>query len=145
MRTTNGSGIDYYSCNILNRIQCLEIMIFLRPPSIIKVVRRTVEGSVYIGRPTIFQNPTNTRFDKSNEKLGRDAACYFFEEYFWGEVDNNEEMIAALRRLERKAKADGELLLGCFCAPKRCHGDTIKEYLDQRLAGIDIPQRKFSL
>ena len=37
-----------------------------------------------------------------------------------------------LRRLYKIAKR-GELVLGCYCAPKRCHGETIKGFLEKHL------------
>jgi hypothetical protein len=40
-------------------------------------------------------------------------------------VARNPEVIAELSRLKAIAKK-GDLLLGCFCAPRACHADIIK-------------------
>lgn len=75
---------------------------------------------VYIGRsgrgfPSLFGNPFY---------LGtREENIMKFREYFINKVNSNPHFKEEVLKLKGKA-------LGCFCAPKPCHGDVIKEYLD---------------
>lgn len=64
----------------------------------------------FIGRPSIFGNPfpiTST--------VDRDTVIRKYEEW----VRNQPEVLAAIQALPHDA------VLGCFCAPKPCHGDVI--------------------
>lgn len=45
-----------------------------------------------------------------------------------------QERIAELERLTELAR-EGDLVLLCWCAPKACHGDVIREIIMERLAG----------
>lgn len=89
----------------------------------ITVVRRGTPRSVYIGRGSIFGNP----FKEGT----RDENCDAYQEYFDKRVKEDEAFKEALRQLWRRGKQKGELKLACFCAPKRCHGDTIKAFLEK--------------
>lgn len=89
--------------------------------------------SEYIGRGNILGNrfvitPTQTR----------DMVCDLYEKDFYerlrtddGHYGNNSDFVNELRRLFKKGKEQGYLKLGCFCAPLRCHGTTIKSFFDQ--------------
>lgn len=68
---------------------------------------------LYIGRPSRWANmfshlPSNFSVIKVDS---RDKACYSYEEWFW-----QNGMWVFLEELKDKT-------LGCFCKPKRCHGD----------------------
>ena len=80
----------------------------------------------YIGRGSPLGNP----FAMKSE-ADRDRVCDQYQVWFAQQVkDNNVLVMNELRRLYRIAK-QGDLVLGCFCAPKRCHGLTIKAFLEQ--------------
>lgn len=40
-----------------------------------------------------------------------------------------------LGRMVEKAFMNGGIELGCYCAPRRCHGNTIKSFLELVLNG----------
>ena len=63
----------------------------------------------YIGRPSKFGNPF---FMKS--EADRDKVVQQFEEY----ARNNEWILTNINTLTNKE-------IGCFCAPKKCHGDVL--------------------
>ena len=46
-----------------------------------------------------------------------------YKEYFYDRIEKDEEFKNRIESLKGKT-------LGCFCKPKPCHGDIIKEYLD---------------
>ena len=96
----------------------------------IRVGKKWEEGAEYIGRGSPLGNPFSM-VDKSD--LQRDVVCDAYEEYFDEQVaDKDSVFMAELRRLYRIAEK-GELVLECYCSTKRCHGDTIKRFLDKYL------------
>ncbi len=81
--------------------------------------------TVYCGRPTVLSNKFSTGT--------RDENCDKFQEWFDEQVEvRNPAVMAELRRLWLIAK-NGDLHLQCFCAPKRCHTESIKAFLDSHL------------
>lgn len=63
---------------------------------------------IYIGRGSKWGNPFNM---KNQSQTERDRVCKEYEKHFW---DSN--LIDSIGELEGK-------VLGCYCTPKRCHGD----------------------
>lgn len=71
----------------------------------------------YIGRGSKWGNP----YPIGTQWGNRDQVCNLFEEYFKNQYESgriSEEELAALH---------GKPLV-CFCAPARCHGETIMKY-----------------
>lgn len=116
----------------------------------IKNLRRHSEG-VRCDRNTIYGNP----FDMRNERE-RNAVCDGYEKYFWLIVDSGKSprdaayLVAWTEGLEisdvwkRKnwrrttfMKAINVLkpedTLNCWCAPKRCHCETLINFVEQNL------------
>ena len=84
---------------------------------------RLSEYDVYIGRAGhghdgYFGNPFSGVRDG-----GRERAVSLYREYFLKRLLSDPEF--ARRTMELKGKR-----LGCFCAPKLCHGNVIADYLD---------------
>lgn len=71
---------------------------------------------VYIGRGSKWGNPFKPK-DYSNEE--RNRVCDEFEKWFWTTNLPNQ-------LYELKGKT-----LGCFCKPKRCHGDFLVEQVNK--------------
>lgn len=67
---------------------------------------------VYIGRPSIWGNPFSIGRDGN-----RDEVIQKFREH----IQNNPTLLQRCRT-ELKGK-----VLGCWCAPKHCHGDVLAE------------------
>lgn len=87
------------------------------------------KGAVNIGRPTPLGNPFVMRSEQD-----RDMVCDKYTEWLRKQIDEqNPDVLGALRALWVKAKAEGTVVLGCYCAPKRCHGDAIKAFLDSHI------------
>lgn len=75
----------------------------------------------YCGRPSPLGNPFVMRSEKD-----RDIVCDKYEKWF---LERHSELRPHLRAI--LAKADGrDIELECFCAPRRCHCDTIKHALE---------------
>ena len=82
----------------------------------------------YIGRGS----PLGTPFVMKSE-ADRDRVCDQYAVWFEERVKAGDALVMnELRRLYKIAKRGG-LVLGCYCAPKRCHGETIKGFLEKHL------------
>ena len=68
---------------------------------------------VRIDRRTRWGNPFPMR-----SEADRDAVCEKYRLWLWEEIRAGRVTLADL------AELDGQRL-GCHCAPKRCHGDTL--------------------
>lgn len=55
---------------------------------------------------------------------GRERCLELYREYFHKRIAEDMEFRSAVLSLRGKR-------LGCFCKPEKCHGDIIKEWLDQ--------------
>lgn len=94
----------------------------------ILVGKKWDKGAIYIGRGSPLGNPF---IMKSEED--RDYVCDQYEEWFHKQVKGkNQTVLNELRRIYLIAKRQ-DVVLGCYCSPKRCHGETIKRFLEQYL------------
>lgn len=97
----------------------------------------------YIGRGSLLGNPfTHLPLEKSKalyQVADRDEAIRKYEIYLCNKIT-----VAGDRaiRMEFKKIIDmmksSDVNLVCFCAPKRCHGDVIKEIIEDMLADTDM-------
>lgn len=60
----------------------------------------------------------------------RNKVCDMYEFYFKDKLLKDKLIVESLERLKERSKKGENFALLCFCYPKRCHGDTIKKYLD---------------
>lgn len=92
------------------------------------------EYDYYIGRPSILSNiyshkPSRyAKYTVDTRAEAIDSYAVYFEDML-----HNEEFAAELEKLLNFFKKNNKLYLVCYCKPKRCHGDVIKEYLIKRL------------
>ena len=91
---------------------------------------------VRIDRASILGNP----YHMSDESQ-RDKVCEQYEEYF---IENMKYPDTAfhneVERLYKVFREYGKLELFCWCAPKRCHAETIKAYLEARQPIYDLEE-----
>lgn len=86
---------------------------------------------IYIGRGSPVGNPFPMR-NRSREE--RDRVCDLYAEWFSMAVSAKTKQGDSIREyleLIAASAKDGDVELMCFCAPKRCHGETIKRYLEE--------------
>lgn len=78
---------------------------------------------VYCGRGSPLGNPHIMKRDSTTE---RHRVCDLYEKEF-----PSPSQRSACETIVRRAAASGarEIELECFCAPKRCHCDTIKAFM----------------
>ena len=84
---------------------------------------------VKVDRSSWFGN----RFKMKNESE-RDKVCELYKKWFYDELHDS-AMQAELSILKDILLKYGKLNLFCWCAPKRCHAEIIKEYLLETLKG----------
>lgn len=96
----------------------------------ITVVNRKdrIKGAIYCGRGSPLGNP----FRMSTE-ADRDEVCEKYEHYFNEKVMAEGPFRNAVIDIYHRAKRGEHVKLECFCAPKRCHCDIIKRFIEQQL------------
>lgn len=87
-------------------------------------------GAIYIGRGSKWGNPFIIGRDGD-----RDAVCEKYEEYLKKQVQ------AGTVTLEELAVLNGKDLV-CFCAPARCHGDTLEQMSKWAAEQLETQERK---
>ena len=97
-------------------------------------------NDVYIGRGSPFGNPYShlaSDFKDTIKCNNREESIELFKEYFNDIVNGcgckNKPLRQKLRDIIIKIKLGGEVNLVCFCKPKTCHGDIIRNYILKEL------------
>lgn len=90
--------------------------------------RNKVPGAIYCGRGSPLGNP----FVMSRESQ-RDEVCEKYHEYFLAKVKEQGPLRSMVINLFRRAQGGEDLKLECYCAPKRCHCDTVKKFIEDHL------------
>lgn len=101
-----------------------------------KYKHEPTSDDVYIGRGSIFGNPYS-HIPSSDKNVimcdTREESINAYRTYFQDIIDGcgckNKRFKRQLREMIVKLKLGGEVNLVCYCKPKTCHGDIIKEYL----------------
>lgn len=90
------------------------------------VNKRTNRFDVYIGRGSPLGNPFPMTNYSSDE---RERVIEAYKEWFNDKLEAQDpNVLRELSRIKSLLK-EQPVSLGCFCAPKNCHGDVIKEHL----------------
>jgi hypothetical protein len=78
-----------------------------------------------IDRASVLGNPYIMRNESE-----RDEVCLWYEKTFHNAMLLNEDVRKKLNEILEAYQLHGQVRLFCWCAPKRCHGGTIKKWLD---------------
>jgi len=79
------------------------------------------------------QSPLGNKFYMSDDSQ-RDTVCDKYEEWLNDMIAlKNGKVINELNRLYMIYKRHGKLELFCWCAPKRCHAESIKTVIENSL------------
>ena len=80
---------------------------------------------IYCGRGTALGNP----FKMQNE-ADRDRVCGLYIDWFAAKIKKKDpEVLELLKQIYGKGLRDGIVRIGCYCAPKQCHLDTVRNWL----------------
>jgi len=82
---------------------------------VVNILTKPYPDGVYIGRPSKWGNPF---------QIGRDGTRDEVIEKYRQWILTQPELLAALPELKGKT-------LGCFCSPKKCHGDVLVELIGE--------------
>jgi hypothetical protein len=86
--------------------------------------------AVYIGRGSPLGNPYPI-----STTLSRELVIDLYKSWLRAKVSENDpKVMRALNQIAELAQRLEGVKLKCFCAPKPCHGDFIKEYVLKALA-----------
>ncbi len=87
---------------------------------------------IYIGRGSVFGNPySHMDGTKALYKVAtREEAIEKYREWFHKERLNNVALYDKLNQMIGWLVNGGDINLVCYCAPKPCHADVIKQYLE---------------
>lgn len=91
--------------------------------------KRHTDTGVYVGRPSPLGNPFRLRSEAEREAVIRSYERWLAEQIARGDA----AICGELDRLYRKAVAEGEITLLCWCAPKACHAEVIAGVLRKAL------------
>jgi hypothetical protein len=89
---------------------------------------------VYIGRGSPLGNPFTSIKDKQTKAKevcdSREESVRKYRIWLMGEIEKKNPLITnELNRIWKLSK-QGDVFLVCFCKPKLCHGDVIKEIVE---------------
>lgn len=94
-------------------------------------------NDVYIGRGSVLGNPYSSIKDRDTKASvicdSREESVVKYKQHLEMAIkDKIKPITNELNRIYKLAK-EGDVNLVCFCSPKLCHGDVIKEILESKL------------
>ena len=98
---------------------------FNQPTGITVVNRRRDQEDIYIGRGSPLGNPFIIGKDGD-----RDEVLFKYKKYLQSEINNNNRNIINALEAIKERSMHSNVSLGCYCKPKPCHGDVIKDYIE---------------
>lgn len=91
----------------------------------------TESYQVRVDRTSVLGNPFFLT-DK-NSQSERNYICDCYDWYFRDKIKKDEKIQKEIERLKYIAIKYRKLELFCWCAPLRCHAETIKNYLEEEV------------
>lgn len=99
-----------------------------------------------IHRPHILSNPYTHIKDKKTKAMfvvsSREEAIKKYSHYFDVMYGKNIKFTEIIDEIYNRYRNGEELLLGCYCYPKSCHGDVIISKIQGRLIKEKIAEAK---
>jgi hypothetical protein len=90
----------------------------------------------YIGRGSFLGNPYTSKSLEDTKALyqceSKEEALTKYKEYLLQKIDEQDSDICNMLDDIEKASNYGIAYLKCYCKPKKCHGDIIKEVIESR-------------
>lgn len=92
----------------------------------------------YIGRGSLLGNPFTSIKDRKTRAQFvcscREESVTNFKDYLLKKIAEKDKLICdELNKIYLAAKSGKTVYLICFCKPKLCHGDIIKEIIESKL------------
>ena len=89
------------------------------------------EGGVYVGRPSVLGNPYPLKDEKDRDVVIEKYGVWLRKEYA-----KRGKVYAALMELAHQYAAGEDIVLVCWCAPRRCHAEVIRDAIIGIVAGL---------
>lgn len=86
-----------------------------------------------VDRSSILGNPF---YMKDESK--RNEVCDKYEEYFYNKLIYRDDVIERLKEMIEVYKIYNKLRLFCWCFPKRCHAEVIRDFIYEIVGEKDI-------
>lgn len=87
-----------------------------------------------VDRASPLGNPIPINKSAPNQKLERDMVCDYYEGWLQQKIrDKNKDVCDMLNKIYAHARDNPETILACWCVPKRCHAETIKRVVEEKL------------
>jgi hypothetical protein len=93
--------------------------------------------SVYVGRPEALGNPFRLVRTHSSIEANRRKIVGRYEAWLMRAVLLDPVVSHEFKKIEAAALAGLDIELVCWCAPKACHADVIRKFLEASLARRD--------
>lgn len=95
------------------------------------------DNVIYVGRGSVLGNPyTSIQGRETLAKYvvsSREESIQCFKEYLIKKLENKDEKICNKMNDIYKFSLSGDVYISCYCKPKTCHGDIIKEIIDSKI------------
>lgn len=98
----------------------------------LRVVRPSMPYDVVVDRRSVLGNPFHMKDESERDQVCDLYACLF--ELI--EPGDNDPRAQALRSLLETYLEHDRIRLFCWCAPRRCHAETIKSWLEVQYENI---------
>ena len=129
------------------------MLLFLYICVMIKVIHKKdshkYEDVIYVGRGSVLGNPYTSI--KNRETLAkfvvdsREESISNFRKYLIEKIKNKDKDICdEMNKIYKKA-LNGDVYLSCYCSPKSCHGDVIKEIVEFKIDNKGSDESQLSL
>lgn len=99
-----------------------------------KYQHQKTNNDVYIGRGSALGNPfTSKELSKTKAQFqcsSREESVEKYREYLNQKIlQKDKEICDILNKIYKKVKNNETIYLVCFCKPKKCHGDIIRDVI----------------
>jgi len=91
----------------------------------------------YVGRGSVLGNPyTSIQGRETKAEFvvdSRKESIQCFKEYLLKKIEEKDEKICVTMNEIYTLSLQGNVYLACYCKPKSCHGDIIKEIVESKI------------
>ena len=90
------------------------------------IVSRVNDCDYSIARPSPLGNPYPMKTEADRDTVCDQHLVYFEQKI----LENDPVILNELRKINKLAENKPVFKIGCFCTPRRCHGDPIAYFLN---------------
>lgn len=95
------------------------------------------DNVIYVGRGSVLGNPyTSIQGRETLAKFvvdSRQESIQCYKEYLLKCIEEKEEKICSIMNDIYLLSSKGDVCLACYCSPRSCHGDIIKQVVESKI------------